>query len=127
MANPANLTVNACTANGSIDQPAAQTIDTNGTVAIAAGLGSPMDRMIIECVNAAAQNIDVTIKAGANPPSMLSRDLVVTVPATTGKKIIGPFESARFLKADGSVDVQFQAASGAPNLAVRVYRLPKQI
>lgn len=127
MANPANLTINACSANGSIDQPAVQTIDTNGTVSIAAGLGSPMDRMIIECVNAAAQNIDVTVKGGVNPPALIARDLVVTILATTGRKIIGPFESARFLKSDGSVDVQFQAASGSPNLTVRVYRLPKQI
>lgn len=80
--------------------------------------------MIIEAVNSAAQNIDVVVKAGFNPPSLLSRDLTVTVVATTGKVIIGPFESARYLKADGSVDITFTPVSGSPNLAVRVYRLP---
>lgn len=122
MANPASLTVTACVVNGSVAQPAAQTIDTTGTVPITAA--SPMDAMIIEAVNSAAQNIDVVVKAGFNPPSLLSRDLTVTVVATTGKVIIGPFESARYLKADGSVDITFTPVSGSPNLAVRVYRLP---
>ncbi|MCC6328984.1 MAG: hypothetical protein IT174_10740 [Acidobacteria bacterium] len=125
MANPASFTVNALSANGSIAQPAVQTIDTNGTVPIPAA--TPSDRLFLECVNSAANAIDVTVKGGVNPPSHLSRDLAVTIAATTGKSIIGPFESQRFTKADGSFDVQFQAASGAPNLAVRVYRLPKQI
>lgn len=123
MANPASLTVTAPVANGSVNQPAAQTIDTNGDVPIT--VGSPMNRMIIEAVNSAAADIAVTLKAGDNPPSHLSGDLAVTVVATSGKKIIGPFESQRFLKSDGTVVVNFQAASGSPNLAIRVYRLPK--
>jgi hypothetical protein len=124
MANPASLTVNDLSANGSINQPAVQTVDTNGTINCAT---NRMDRLFIEAVNSAAADITVTVKAGANPPSLLSADLAVTVLATSGKKIIGPFESARFIKADGTFDVNFQAASGSPNLAVRVYRLPKQI
>ena len=123
MANPASLTINELAANGSIAQPAAQTIDTNGTVNCA--VGSLTDRLYIEAVNAAANAITVTVKGGANPPSHLSRDLAVTVPVSPGARIIGPFESGRFVKADGSIDVQFQAASDSPNLAVRVYRLPK--
>lgn len=125
MANPAALTVNALSANGSIDQPAVQTIDTAGTVPVTGG--HAMDRLFLELVNSAAQNIDVTVKAGANPPSLQTRDRTVTVLATTGKKIFGPFESAAHIKADGTFDVSFTPVSGSPNLAVRVYKLPKQI
>jgi hypothetical protein len=124
MANPASLTVNDLSANGSINQPAVQTIDTNGTINCAT---NRMDHLFLECVNSAAADIDVTLKAGTGAHALLSGDMKVTVVATTGKKIIGPFESARFVKADGTFDVQFAAASGSPNLAVRVYRLPKQI
>lgn len=123
MANPANITINECSANGSITQPAVQTIDTNGTITMLAG--GKTDRIIIEAVNAAAQILTLTVQAGTKPPSLQSRDLAVAIPATTGKAIIGPFESSRFAKANGNIDINFTAASGSPNLAVRVYRLPK--
>ena len=61
---------------------------------------------------------------------MGAQDLALVVGATAGgsdKKIFGPFESGRFCKADGTFDVNFLAASGAPNLTIRVYKLPKQI
>lgn len=124
MANPANLTVTSLTANGATAQPAVQTIDTNGTINVPGG--HPMDRMVIECVNAAANAITVTVKAGTNPPALLSRDMATSIPASSAR-VLGPFESARFTKADGTFDIQFQAASGSPNLTVRIYKLPKQI
>lgn len=126
MANPANLNINTPVLNGSINQPAVQTIDTNGTVNMPNA--TPSDKLFLELVNAAANAIDVTVKAGLNPPAMLSRELVVTLGATGGgsdKKLIGPLESARFARGDGSFDIQFQAAAGAPNLQVLIYRLPR--
>jgi hypothetical protein len=124
MANPASLNVNTLSAHSAVARPVAQTIDTNGTVSVPGG--QTMDRLLIELDNAAANAIDVTIKAGANPPSLAARDLVVTVPAT-GNRVLGPLESGRFTKADGTFDIQFQASAGSPNLAIRIYRLPKQI
>jgi hypothetical protein len=126
MANPASITVTACSANGAVNQPAVQAIDTDGTVPIA--VGGAMDRLILEIINAAAAALTVTIKAGVNPPSPLAADLAVALAATgtpTDKRIIGPFESARFLQDDGSVNVAFLAASSTPNATVRCYRLPK--
>jgi hypothetical protein len=126
MANPASITVTACSANGAVNQPAVQAIDTDGTVPIA--VGGAMDRLILEIINAAAAALTVTIKAGDNPPSPLAADLAVALAATgtpTDKRIIGPFESARFLQDDGSVNVAFLAASSTPNATVRCYRLPK--
>lgn len=126
MANPSAITVTACSANSAVNQPAVQTIDTDGTVPIA--VGGAMDRLILEVINAAAAALTVTIKAGDNPPSPLAADLAIALAATgtaTDKRIIGPFESARFLQDDGTVNVAFLAASSTPNATVRCYRLPK--
>ena len=128
MANPASLTINDLSANASINQPTAQTVDTNGTINCA--VKSVTDRLFLECVNAAAAAIDVTIKGGFLPPSHRSSDLKITLAATGSagdKKLIGPLESGRVTKTDGSIDVNFLAVSGAPNLTVRVYRLPMKV
>jgi len=127
MANPANLTVNTLTRDAAIQKPAVQTVDTNGTINIP-GLGSETTHLWLDLVNAAAQAITVTAKAGVNPPAMRTGigDLAVTCAATgsgAASQILGPFEPARFVKADGSMDINFQAASGSPNLAVIVYRI----
>lgn len=123
MSNPAALTINELAANGSINQPSAQTVDTDGVIPMDAnGL---TDRLIMEVVNSAGQILTVTFKAGNSAAAHTASDLAVAVPATTGKKIIGPFESARFVRTDGKINVDFKAASSTPNAAVRVYRLPK--
>jgi hypothetical protein len=124
MANPANLTINELTANAGIAQPAAQAIDTNGTLNCA--VKSLTDRLVIEVVNTDDATLTVTIKAGTGVQAHTARDLAVSVAAGAGK-IIGPLESMRFVKADGSIDVQFAAAAGAPAASVRVYRLPVNI
>lgn len=126
MANPASITVTALSGNGGTNRPTAQTIDTDGTVPVT--VGGAMDRLIFEIVNAAAAALTVTFKAGANPPSILARDLAISLAATggpTATQIVGPFESGRFIKADGSVDIAFLAASSTPNCTIRAYRLPK--
>jgi hypothetical protein len=126
MANPSSITVTNCATNSAINQPSTQAIDTDGTVPIAAG--GEMFLLILEIINAAAVALTVTIKAGDNPPAATAADLVLTFAATGNagaKQIVGPFESARFLQDDGSVNVAFLAASSTPNATVRAYRLPK--
>lgn len=128
MANPANLTINELTANAAVNQPAAQTIDTNGTLNCA--VKSLTDRLMIELVNGDDAAVDVTVKAGTGVQAHTARDLKVTCAASGNagaNKIIGPLESMRFVKADGSIDLQFQAATGQPSLSVRVYRLPANV
>lgn len=125
MANPANLTITSLSAGSAVAPPSAQTIDTNAAAINVTG-GHPMDRLVMRLVNAAVNAIDVTLKAGVNPPALQSRDLVVTVPASS-TRIVGAFESGRFTKADGTFDMGFQAASGSPNLTVEILKLPKQI
>lgn len=128
MANPANLTINELLANAAIGQPAAQTIDTNGTLNCA--VKSLTDRLMLEVVNTDDAALTITVKAGTGVQAHTARDLAVALTATGGAspaKLIGPLESARFVKADGSIDVQFQAATGSPAASVRVYRLPANV
>jgi hypothetical protein len=128
MANPVNLIINELSANAGINQPAAQAIDTNGTLNCA--VKSLTDRLLIEVVNTDDAALTVTVKAGTSAVAHTARDLAVSLAASgggTANRIIGPLESARFVKADGSIDVQFQAATGSPAASVRVYRLPANV
>lgn len=124
MANPANLTVNELSANAGVARPAAQTIDTNGTLNCA--VKSLTDRLMIEVENTDDAALTVTVKAGTSAVAHTARDLSVAI-AAGAAKVIGPLESARFVKADGSIDIQFAAAAGSPAASVRVYRLPRQV
>lgn len=123
MANPAALTVTALVLNSSIAKPAAQAIDTNGMVPIAAD-GST-SRLFLEIENVDDAVLTVAIGAGVDPPAFQSAALSLTIPITTGVRLLGPFESARFAQAGGNINVTFTAATGAPAANVRVYRLPK--
>jgi hypothetical protein len=128
MANPANLTITELTANGSVNQPAVQTLDTAGTISIA-GVGSLTDRLIIEAINTDDAAATLTLNAGDNPPAQTSRALAVALAATGGagdKKIIGPFESSRFIQDDGSLSLTL-AGGASPTVTIRIYRLPSQI
>lgn len=127
MANPAAITVTELTANGGTNQPAVQTVDTDGIINCA--LGGRFDRVIFELINLAAAGLTATFKAGNSPAAHQARDLAVSLAATGGasaKQIVGPFESSRFMKADGSLDIAFLASAATPNCTVRCYRLPKQ-
>lgn len=127
MSNPASITVTSLTANGGTNQPAVQTVDTDGT--INCDLGGKFDRVVFELINAAAAACTVTFKAGTSAAAHQSKDLAITLAATgnaAAKQIVGPFESSRFMKTDGTLDVAFLAASSTPNVTVRCYRLPKQ-
>lgn len=124
MANPVNFTVNELSANAAVAQPAAQAVDTNGT--INCPVKSQTDRLMIELNNADDAAVTVTVKAGTGSQAHTARDLAVTV-AAGATKVLGPLESMRFVKADGSIDLGVQAATGSPALNVRVYRLPANI
>lgn len=128
MANPASFTINELTADAAITFPATQAVDTTGTVPILAK--GDTGRLVLEVLNLAGVGLTVAIKAGVNPPALRSGlgDLSVAMAATGSagdKKLFGPFESARFAQADGSVNVSFTPASGSPNATVTVRRLPK--
>jgi len=128
MANPVSLNINELSANSALSQPTAQAVDTNGT--INCPVKSLTDRLMIEIVNTDDAALTVTVKAGTGVQAHTARDLSVALAASgnaTANRIIGPLESMRFVKSDGSIDLQFQAATGSPACSVRVYRLPQSI
>ena len=80
-------------------------------------------RLVVRVTNTNGTQRTVTFKAGANPPAVRAGvgDLAVVVPATTGDKLV-VLESARFVKADGSIDVDFEASMAG---IISVVRVPK--
>lgn len=105
-----SLTYNASTAD-----PAGTALNpgtSNGHVVPAAGPGAqaePEKTLLRVTVGSTGGN--VTIKAGTQPLAIASGqgDLVVAMTAST-TQWIGPFESGRFLQADGSMLVDVAAA-----------------
>ncbi len=126
MANPSSFTITDLTANSGATKPTFQAVDTNGTINCAAG--SKASRLFFDMENADDAAVTVTIKGGTGIQAMQSKDTAFTLAASGSagdKKFLGPFESSRVCKSDGSLDVTVLAATGAPNLNVRVLRLAK--
>jgi hypothetical protein len=129
MANPAALTLTALTKNSSVTQPAANAIDTTGTVPLPST--SETERVILEVINLASVALTVKVLAGDEGAGAIRQglgDLSVSLAATGSsgdKKLVGPFESARFIQAGGKINVSFTPASGSPNATVRAYKLSK--
>jgi hypothetical protein len=91
--------------------PNSSLADPAGT-SIASGAGnggqvakSVPELTVLRAVFTTAGN--VVVKAGANPPAVAAGqgDLTVAV-GTNGVAFLGPFESGRFLQADGSLIVE---------------------
>ena len=102
--------------------PASSAVDPTNGHTIAAGGKTDKIFLRVNNTNAGAKN--VTVKAGVNPPAFRQGlgDLVVSVPATTGERYIGPLESARFAQADGSISVDCEAAMTG---TISAYRMPR--
>lgn len=113
------VAITALTPDAGTAQPAGTAINvTNG--AVINGIGDSK-RVVVRVQNTNAGAKIVTFKAGVNPPSSRKGlgDLAVSVPATTGDRLF-VLESSRFLQADGSIQVDFEAAMTGFVSAVRV-------
>ncbi len=109
--------------NGAIAQPAGTALDaTNGHTIVSADA----ERTLLRVTNSAGSDKVLTLKAGQYPPALASGlgDLAVTVAATSGVQLIGPFESGRFLQNDGSLSIDL--ASGFTG-TITALRLPKAV
>jgi hypothetical protein len=106
-------------ANSSVANPAGTAVDpTNGhNVA-----GVPLEELYLVCAFTFAGAKNLTVKAGANPPALSAGqgDLVVAINNQT--KLVGPFSSARFSQADGSLNVDVEAATTG---TIAVIRMPR--
>jgi hypothetical protein len=113
-----NLPLTNLVANGGLTDPAGTAIDqANGmNVAIpttAIPSGPHLDKLVLRVANTAGAAKNTIVRAGANPPSFRASvgDLTVQVPATTGVKWLGPFEIARFMQADGSLNIDWESGA----------------
>lgn len=128
MANPTEFTITDLDLNSAASLPTAQSVDTNGTVPINAE--GDISRLIIEVVNDDDAALTLKVLAGDTPPALAAGDdlsvpLAASGGGATAKRMIGPFEGAKYIQDDGSLSLNFTAATGAPAASVRVYRLPK--
>jgi hypothetical protein len=130
VSNATAITVRDLTGNGSIPQPAPDTLDT-GTAAVTLPLalsGTGADRTILEVHNAGSGAITLDALDGQRPsPRAGIGDLNLTTIAAGATEIVGPFEGGRFGQSDGRVDLRFTPASGTIGASIRAYRLPKTI
>ncbi|MGI6376436.1 MAG: hypothetical protein GX601_06745 [Anaerolineales bacterium] len=127
MANPEKLKVTSLLMNDSMAQPTADTIDTNGAVPIAAAdLAGRGNDLMIEVVEPDVRATTVTVLAGDNPPAVRRGLGDLTIEIDKGAAVvIGPLETARFIRDDGTLQLAFIGSGGAASAQVRVYLLPK--
>lgn len=108
--------------NAAVTPPSATAVDGTNHHNIAAK--GRTDTLFLEVIagGTTGNGGDVIIKAGVNPPAFRQGlgDLTVTV-GDGVTKLIGPFESARFCQADGSINVDTSSLVGT----FRAFRLPK--
>lgn len=77
--------------------------------------------VIIEVKNASASPVTVTIQTPAKVGGVDLAEIVVTVPATNGDKVIGPFDPSLFNQAGGMV---YLDTSAQASVTIAVLRLP---
>lgn len=107
--------------NGNLAQPAGTTLVVAPTNNMQVANAVP-EQTVLRVVNTGVEQ-DITVKAGDYPPAIAAGlgDLVVTVAATTGVQLIGPFESGRFLQSDGSMLIEAETVDGT----ITAFKVPR--
>lgn len=77
-------------------------------------------RVFLQVKNAAGSSITVTVASQKTILGLAVADVTVTVPATTGDKMIGPFPPDVFNDAQGQITVTFSAVSSVTVAAFRL-------
>lgn len=95
-------------ANSNLTDPAGTTLDPTNDHVI--NNPSKPELTMLRVTNTSGSPRIVTVKAGDSPPALAAGlgDLTVTVAATTGVQWIGPFESGRFIQADGTMEIDIE-------------------
>ena len=78
-------------------------------------------RDFIHIKNGDAAAMDVTVNSQAPCSQGEDHDVVVTVPATSGEKFIGPFPKDRFNDTAGKVQITYSAVT---SVTIGIVRLP---
>ena len=81
-------------------------------------------RIFLHVKNTNGASRDVTINSQNNCSQGFDHDIIVTVPATTGDKMIGPFPPGRFDDGSGFVQVTYESEAGVTVAAIRLISNP---
>lgn len=83
---------------------------------------TPLEDIVLIFANTNGSDRVATIVAGDNPPALSAGqgNLNITVPATTGVMSVMNLESARFLQADGTLEIDLAASFAGTVTAYRV-------
>ncbi len=128
MANATSISVTSLAEGGDVAQPTADVLDTGtAAVTISADVGGVSSRIMLEVKNTAAATATVSVLAGDKPPAERAGlgALTTGAMAQNAVRIMGPFESARFIQDNGKIDVTFTPSSGTIGFQIRCYKLPK--
>lgn len=79
------------------------------------------ERTFLHVKNTAGSSMTVTLTSTAQVEGQLAADVVVTVPATTGDKLIGPISRKLFAgAADGTCAVVYSSTTSVTVAALRI-------
>lgn len=129
MANATAITLNSLAVDTSTVAIVADVLDT-GTAAVTLSLTPAGDthNILLEFVNTAqaAKAMAVKILAGTTPPAFLRGLGDLSISVAQNKTAYVVIDSARFMKADGTIDVSFTPAAGeAQTMTIKAIKLPK--
>lgn len=110
--------------NGNLADASATAVATNAGTGNGHTIAKAVPELTVLRLVAGATGGNITIKAGVNPPAAAASlgDLVVAV-GNNATQWIGPFESGRFLQADGSMLVD--VATGYVAGTITAFKIPR--
>ena len=115
------ITPSVFTPNAKFANPAGTTVDpTNGHIVS----GVPLEELVLYVDATFAGAKDYTVVAGANPPALSAGQGNLVISLNAEKAWIGPFESARFIQADGSLWLNVAASATG---TVTAFRMPRTV
>lgn len=80
----------------------------------------PGDNVWLHVKNTSGSPVTVTVDSKTPSNYGGDSDIVVSVPATTGERLFGPFSPGRFSGPDGLVDVSYSGTTNVTVAAVRI-------
>lgn len=103
--------------------PNARTADPAGTASGATNIvaATESEELLLRAVVTTATT-NVTVKAGANPPALSAGQGDLVEACVVGTNWIGPFTSARFIQADGTINVNVATAA---NVVLTAFHIPR--
>lgn len=116
------LTPTALVPNGGVTNPAgtASVAGTGNGFTIASPTSGSAALLWLRVTNATAGAGNIVVLAGSQPSAQSSGQgpVTVSVPATTGDVLVGPFDSSRLEQSDGSLTIETSVV-----LTVRAYTI----